>query len=107
MMARRLLKIVLAALLTCVVAYAAIAAVLYAAMSQTPERFGAFMSHVPGPAMMVLPFRPLWMSARAGTLHVGDAAPDFTLPPLHGEGAVTLSQEYRTRPVVLVFGSYT
>ena len=80
---------------------------LYAAMRQSPEKFGAIMSHVPGMAMMVLPFKPLWMSARAGHLHVGDQAPDFSLATLHGEGTVTLSQEYKAKPVVLVFGSYT
>jgi hypothetical protein len=87
--------------------WAALTAGLYAAMRQPPERFGAIMSHVPGVAMAVLPFRPLWMSARAGHLQVGDAAPDFTLRPLHGDVPVTLSDEYRSRPVVLVFGSYT
>jgi len=76
-------------------------------MLQTPERFGAFMSHVPGAAMAVLPFRPLWMSARAGALREGDRAPDFTLPLLHGDRTVSLSSEYRQKPVVLIFGSYT
>jgi hypothetical protein len=99
------------ALIFCIAAVAlvwvAATAVLYAAMRQPPEAFGAIMSHVPGPAMMVLPFRPLWMSARAGHLQVGDQAPDFSLRPLHGEGAITLSQEYKSKPVVLVFGSYT
>jgi hypothetical protein len=80
---------------------------LYAAMRQPPERFGAIMAHVPTIAMIVLPFKPLWMSARGGHLQTGDAAPDFTLPVLHGDRAVTLSEEYRKRPVVLVFGSYT
>jgi hypothetical protein len=65
------------------------------------------MSHVPGVTMMVLPFKPLWMSARAGHLQVGEVAPDFTLPVLKGDRTVTLSTEYRQRPVVLVFGSYT
>jgi hypothetical protein len=83
------------------------AASLYSAMRQPPERFGAIMSHVPPAAMILLPFRPLWMSARAGTLQVGDVAPDFTLPTLHGDRRVTLSSEYRRRPVVLIFGSYT
>ena len=57
--------------------------------------------------MMGLPFKPLWMSARAGHLQVGEVAPDFTLPVLKGDRTVTLSTEYRQRPVVLVFGSYT
>ena len=101
------LKIVGAIVLLCVVLYATATATIYAAMRQTPERFGAFMSHVPGVAMAVLPFKPLWMSARAGALHEGDEAPDFTLPLLHGDRPVTLSTEYRQKPVVLIFGSYT
>lgn len=80
---------------------------LYTAMTRPPETFGAVMKHVPPVAMAILPFKPLWMSARGGHLEVGDAAPDFTLPALHGGGTVTLSQEYRQQPVVLVFGSYT
>lgn len=80
---------------------------LYAAMKQPPERFGAIMAHVPMPSMMVLPFRPLWMSARSGRLVVGDAAPDFELPSVDHSRTVRLSNEYRERPVVLVFGSYT
>ncbi len=87
--------------------YAIATATLYAAMCQPPERFGAIMSHVPIPAMMVLPFEPLWMSARAGRVQVGDAAPDFTLPMLDESRRVRLSEEYRERPVVLIFGSYT
>lgn len=82
-------------------------AALYAAMTRSPETFGAVMKHVPPISMAILPFKPLWMSARGGHLTVGDAAPDFTLPVLNGEGTVTLSQEYRHQPVVLVFGSYT
>jgi hypothetical protein len=90
-----------------VLAYAAVMGGLYAAMRQPPERFGAIMSKVPMPAMMVLPFRPLWMSARGGHLKVGDRAPDFELPSVDRSGAVRLSEEYRSRPVVLIFGSYT
>ena len=53
---------------------------LYSAMSQPPESFGAIAAHIPTPAFMVLPFRPLWMSARAGSLSPCDVAPDFELP---------------------------
>ena len=80
---------------------------LYSAMRQPPETFGAIMAHVPSAAMILLPFKPLWMSARAGNLQVGDVAPDFTLPTLHGDRRVTLLSEYRHQPVVLIFGSYT
>ncbi|HVP45794.1 MAG TPA: hypothetical protein VMT32_04400 [Bryobacteraceae bacterium] len=81
---------------------------LYAAMRQPPERFGALMMHVPETmAFLILPFRPFWMVARAGNLNVGDPAPDFELPALDHSHVVTLSAEYRNKPVVLIFGSYT
>jgi hypothetical protein len=82
-------------------------AALYSAMRQPPERFGAIMKRVPMVAMMVLPFQPLWNSARAGVLNVGDPAPDFSLPGLNGQQTIRLSEEYRRKPVVLIFGSYT
>jgi hypothetical protein len=90
-----------------VLVYTLTVAGLYGAMRQPPERFGAIMSKFPMPAMMVLPFRPLWMSARGGHLKVGDRAPDFALPAVDRSRTVRLSEEYRTRPVVLIFGSYT
>jgi hypothetical protein len=82
-------------------------AALYSAMRQAPERFGAIMAHVPTFAMIVLPFKPLWMVARAGHLAVGGAAPDFALPLLHSDRVVKVSDEIRKKPVVLIFGSYT
>lgn len=103
----RPLKIVIRLIVALAVIYGLLTAGLYAAMMQPPERFGAVMKHVPSVAMMVLPFRPLWMSARDGSLTVGDQAPDFTLPALKTDTTVTLSSEYAKRPVVLVFGSYT
>ena len=87
--------------------YIVVSAGLYIAMRQPPERFGAIMSKVPMIAMMILPFKPLWMSARAGQLAVGDAAPDFALPTTDRSRLVKLSEEWRERPVVLIFGSYT
>jgi hypothetical protein len=71
------------------------------------DRFAALMAHI-GPAPFLLfPFETLWKDARAGTLHVGDPAPDFTLPLLDRSGDVQLSSLRGQRPVVLVFGSYT
>ena len=87
--------------------YVLLTAGLYCAMSQPPERFGAVAAHIPMPAFMILPFRPLWMSARAGSLGAGDAAPDFELPTVDHSAMVKLSAVYREKPVVLVFGSYT
>ena len=103
----QLLKVVAATVAGAALLWGAASAVLYASMRQTPETFGRIMSHMPGVAMIVLPFKPLWMSARSGHLQVGDPAPDFALPVLHGDRVVTLSNEYRQKPVVLVFGSYT
>jgi hypothetical protein len=100
----RLLAITLSVL---AILYIAATAGLYAAMRQPPERFGAIMSKVPMVAMMILPFRPLWMSARAGHLAAGDAAPDFALPTPDRGRTVRLSEEWRKHPVVLIFGSYT
>jgi hypothetical protein len=104
---RRILRVAAACAVCLVLLWGVAAAALYAAMRQPPETFGRFMSHVPPVAMMVLPFKPLWMSARAGHLQVGDPAPDFALPVLRGDRTVMLSNEYRQKPVVLVFGSYT
>jgi hypothetical protein len=87
--------------------YGIASAALYVAMKQPPETFGAIMAKVPTVSMIILPFEPLWMSARKGTLEVGDRAPDFTLPALDDGHLVSLSAETRERPVVLVFGSYT
>jgi hypothetical protein len=100
-------KILLTGLILVVAFYGLACAGIYAAMCQPPERFGAIMSHVPGVAFLILPFRPFWMSARAGNLKLGDAAPDFELPTLDHSRTVKLSSEYRSKPVVLIFGSYT
>ena len=82
---------------------------IYAVMHRPPERFASVMARIPGPvAFLVLPFETLWKHARAGTLEVGDAAPDFTLTKLDKTDHVQLSSfAAQGRPVVLVFGSYT
>ena len=99
-------KLIKAALFLAAVYLLAVAG-LYLVMRQPPPTFGRIVSKVPGPAFMLLPFRPLWMLARKGDLEPGDAAPDFTLPASDGSSRVTLSSFQGKRPVVLVFGSYT
>lgn len=81
--------------------------VVYAKMTSPPEQFGAFMAKLPMPFYFVLPFETLWFRARAGAVNVGDAAPDFNLPTLDKSGSVRLSSFRGSKPVVLVFGSYT
>jgi hypothetical protein len=92
---------------SCLLFYGVSTAAIYWAMRQPPERFGAIMRHVPGVSMAILPFQPLWMKARAGVLEPGDRAPDFILSTVDRSQRVRVSDEYRTRPVVLIFGSYT
>lgn len=87
--------------------YAVVAGGLFAAMLQSPERFARTMKYVPGPAFMVLPFEPLWNMARAGSLQVGDMAPDFSLASPDRKSTFQLSSARGHKPVVLVFGSYT
>ena len=84
-------------------------AFLYHTMRKPPEQFAGFMAKLPGPVPFLLfPFESLWMRARAGTLHPGDPAPDFTLAKLDKSAHVQLSSfTAQHQPVVLVFGSYT
>jgi hypothetical protein len=98
----------LVTILTAVAAfYFLLSAGLWAAMLQPPDTFGRIMMRVPMVAMMVLPFEPMWKTARAGKLNTGDAAPDFKLPLLDHSSEVQLSSFRGSKPVVLVFGSYT
>ncbi len=87
--------------------YALLVAGLYSVMRQPPQVFGAVMRHVPMAAMLILPFEPLWLHARAGNLKVGDPAPDFSLHSVDKKSTFRLSSLRGEKPVVLVFGSYT
>lgn len=102
---KTLVRTIVAIVIVWLVACAAI----YRTMQQPPERFASVMAKLPGPVpFIVLPFETLWLRARAGTLHKGDAAPDFTLAKLDKSGQVQLSTlTAQGKPVVLIFGSYT
>src|SRR5690349_20635977 len=102
-MLRALAKIVVAL----VVLYGILLAGMYAAMRRPPGDFGRAMKHVPGPLRMARPFETCWTTARAGTVDPGQPAPDFVLPTLDRTARVRLSSFRGSRPVVLVFGSYT
>jgi hypothetical protein len=68
----------------------------------------ALHEKLPGPvAFLAFPFETMWMRARAGTLKVGDPAPDFSLQKLHEDERIQLSALHQKQPVVLIFGSYT
>jgi hypothetical protein len=90
-----------------VVVYVVMSGVLFAVMLQSPDQFAQTVKHVPWPAWMVLPFKPLWNVARNGHLSVGDAAPDFALDSPDHNNHFQLSLLRGQKPVVLVFGSYT
>src|SRR5437763_10731080 len=55
---------------------------MWRAMYRSPEGFAGVMSHLPWGVFLVMPFVTLWTPARAGTVHVGDPAPDFSLTKL-------------------------
>ncbi len=101
-------KLVLVTIGVIAIVYLSFGAVVWWAMHQPPEQFGRVMAKMPGPVVFLLfPFESLWMKARAGTLNVGDPAPDFTLQRLENDEKVQLSALHQQQPVVLVFGSYT
>lgn len=105
---KRFRRILLTLIVTLAFLYVCFGAFLWWAMHQSPERFGRIMSKMPGPVVFLLfPFETLWVHARAGTLNVGDHAPDFSLMKVDKSGSLQLSQLNTQRPVVLVFGSYT
>ena len=87
--------------------YAVFASYIWWAMHQTPETFGRVMQHMPEVAYFLVPFETMWTRARAGHLHAGDPAPDFSLQKLDKSATVQLSSLTAAQPVVLLFGSYT
>ncbi len=102
---RRLLSRLLVCL---VIVYAVFGAYIWWAMRQPPEAFARVMARMPGPVVfMLFPFETVWTEARAGTLHLGDPAPTFSLLKLDKTERVQLSSLNQGQPVVLVFGSYT
>ncbi len=98
------------AAIACVIAVLWVAGcvVIYKQMCKPPEQFGYFMKKIPAPvAFLAFPFESMWMRARAGTLKVGDRAPDFSLTKVDKSATVQLAALNQQKPVVLVFGSYT
>jgi hypothetical protein len=105
LLARRLLCQIFLGLL---IVYVSFGTFVWWAMHRPPETFGRVMAKMPGPIPFLLfPFETAWLHARAGTLHSGDLAPDFSLLKVDKSERVQLSLLNQRQPVVLVFGSYT
>lgn len=94
-------------LLGLIVVWLLFAGFMYSRMVSPPMEFAATVAKLPQPLLMTLPFPPMWKMARAGSLSPGDMAPDFELPAVDKSRTVRLSSFRGSRPVVLVFGSYT
>jgi hypothetical protein len=92
---------VLAVLWVCFVVY------IDWAMHQPPDVFGRVMMHMPMPAYFLFPFETMWTQARFGHVNPGDQAPDYTVKTLETKTPVQLGSLWESKPVVLVFGSYT
>ena len=104
-MKRRLAVRIFAAI---VILYLGCTGFIWWSMHQSPEVFGRVMKRMPGEFVFLLfPFETMWTHARAGSLNVGDHAPDFSLTKQDNQGVVQLSTLNREKPVVLIFGSYT
>jgi hypothetical protein len=102
---RRLLLRLLVGLIS---GYVCFGAYVWWAMHRPPETFGRVMAKMSGPIpFLIFPFETAWIHARAGTLQVGDRAPDFSLLKVDKSERVQLSLLSQQQPVVLVFGSYT
>jgi len=101
-------RLLLRLLLGLISGYVCFAAYVWWGMHQPPETFGRMMAKMPGPIpFLIFPFETAWIHARAGTLQVGDRAPDFSLLKVDKSERVQLSLLSQQQPVVLVFGSYT
>ena len=104
---KNLRKITLRAGIILLALWLAFVGVLAYEMRQPPEQFGRFMSHMPIATFLLAPFETLWVHARAGTLNVGDTAPNFRLATFDKSAEVELNSFRGKSPVVLIFGSYT
>jgi thiol-disulfide isomerase/thioredoxin len=89
------------------VLYVCIAATIFILMGQSNTVAGKALAALPVPAFFVFPMETMWTQARQGSITVGQEAPDFELATRDGASRVRLSSLRQTKPVVLVFGSYT
>lgn len=100
-------KITATALAVFFILWIAFVAFIWRAMHKPPEDFARVMKHMPWEVFLVVPFETMWTRARAGTLQIGDSAPDFSLLKLDKSANIRLSELNAKQPVVMIFGSYT
>jgi hypothetical protein len=100
-------KLTAAVLVPLFVLWVGFVSYMWRVMHRPPEDFARVMSHLPWEVFLIVPFETLWTRARAGTVQLGDPAPDFSLSKLDKTGTIHLSEINRAEPVVMVFGSYT
>ena len=104
---RRWLKITARVLVVVFVLWLVFVGYMWRIMHRSPEGLARVMMHLPWQVFLICPFETMWTRARAGHVHIGDQAPDFTLTKLDKSGAVHLAELNQAQPVVLIFGSYT
>jgi len=104
---RTIVRYARAVLATLLAVYVLFLVAMFVVMRQPPDRFGQIMKHFPMPALMLVPFEPMWNVARGGEIDVGERAPEFNLRTADKRERVSLSSFRGQKPVVLVFGSYT
>jgi len=104
---RRWMKITARILVMVFVLWLGFVGFMWRIMHRSPEGFARVMMHLPWQVFLICPFETMWTQARAGNVHVGDPAPDFSLTKLDKTGTLRLSEINKTQPVVMIFGSYT
>jgi hypothetical protein len=104
---RRWTKITARVLLVAFALWLGFVGFMWRIMHRPPEAFARVMMHLPWEVFLICPFETMWTRARAGMVHIGDSAPDFSLAKLDKTGTVRLSELNKGQPVVMIFGSYT
>src|SRR5436190_5782076 len=87
---RRWIKISARVLVVVFVLWVGFVGFMFRIMHRPPEAFARVMMHLPWQVFLVCPFETLWTQARAGTIHIGDAAPNFTLTKVDKSGTIQL-----------------
>ena len=71
----RWLKITARILVVVFVLWLGFVGFMWRIMNRTPDQFARVMMHLPWEVFLICPFETMWTRARAGSVHVGDAAP--------------------------------